>query len=149
MLKDDAVALLQTQPDFAGGKCPLQKLFESYGDVCRPLPICHPELDYLELVWAVQKNFVRLQGKTGIIHLRENVIDAREHVKIDPWLLLRCFRKSRDFLHCYSVQQSASGREALDAVEAYRSHRRIFANQLNKARRTLPMRNSSPFLACD
>jgi hypothetical protein len=138
MQKDDAVALLQSQPDFANEKCLLEKLFESYGDVCRPLPVCHPELDYLELIWAAEKSFVRKQGRAGIVSLRENVIKARDHVKADPLLLLHCFRKSRDFLHCYTVHEDARGDDTLSVVKTYKSHRRVFPNQLEKIRSVLP-----------
>jgi hypothetical protein len=136
--KDEAVALLQIQPDFASEECLLQKLFQSYGDICRPLPVCHPELDYLELVWAAQKAFIRSQGKTGIVHLRENVREARSHCKVDPLFLLHCFRKSRDFLHCYTLLQDISGHDALECVQKYKSHRRVFEKQLTNLRKSLP-----------
>jgi hypothetical protein len=136
MSKDEATSVLQSQPDFESERSLLEKLFHSYGDICLRLPKCHPELNYIELVWAGQKNFLRSLGKTGIVSLRENVRAAREHVKEDPLFLLHCFRKSRDFLHCYSCQEDMSGQAAHSLVKKYKSHRRVARKQLESIRQT-------------
>jgi hypothetical protein len=65
MKKNEAADLLASQADFVAEKCMLQKLVESYGDICLAQPKCHPELNPIELVWAGEKFFVRKQGKTG------------------------------------------------------------------------------------
>jgi hypothetical protein len=92
MKKNEAADLLASQADFVAEKCMLQKLVESYGDICLAQPKCHPELNPIELVWAGEKFFVRKQGKTGIRQLRENVVSAREHVRdADTLYILKCF----------------------------------------------------------
>jgi transposase len=138
MRRDEAVDLLASQPDFAAEKSQLQKLVESYGDVCLAQPKCHPELNPIELVWAGEKYHARKQSKTGIKNLRNTVVSARTHVKnSDPLFLLKCFRKARDFVHVYTKAENALGAFALTEVKRYRSHRRMFNCQLERIRRAL------------
>jgi hypothetical protein len=138
MRRDEAADILAAQPDFAAEKSQLQKLVESYGDVCLAQPKCHPELNPIELVWAGEKYFARKQAKTGIKSLRSTVVRARTHVKTsDSHFLLKCFRKARDFVHVYAQAENASGAFALNEVKKYKSHRRIFNCQLDRVRRAL------------
>jgi hypothetical protein len=138
MKKEEAADVLATQPDFQAEKCMLLKLVESYGDVCLAQPKCHPELNPIELVWAGQKYYARKQNKTGIQNLRKTVISAREHVKnVDSLFLLKCFRKTRDFVHVYFQVEDATGSYALCEVRKYKSHRRIFNSQLERIKRAL------------
>jgi hypothetical protein len=65
-------------------------------------------------------------------------VSAREHVRdADALYILKCFRKSRDFVHVYSQVEDALGTYALREVQKYKSHRRIFNCQLEREKLAL------------
>jgi hypothetical protein len=123
-----ASRILSLEPDFASQKSLLSEIIENAGHKAIFYPKFHCELNFIEMFWGAAKQYTRKNCDYSFKSLKKIVPEALESV---PLLKIRKFaRKSRRYMSAYRI--GLTGKQALFAVNKYKSHRRVPVSVINE-----------------
>ena len=91
------------------------------------IPKFHCKLNPIERVWAQAMVYCRAYTNFTFNRLRQIINPALDSVGVD--LIRKCARKARDYEKAYREGHRA-GKAEEDAVKLYKSHRRVFSEQI-------------------
>ena len=128
MLADDMWVVLSNHEDFANEKTILEHYLHERGHLGFFLPKFHCELNTIEKVWAQAKVYCRAHTIFTLVKLRAIINPALDSVSVD--LIRKYARKARYYEQAYKDGHNA-GEKVEDAVKAYKSHRRVFNENIN------------------
>ena len=123
MKADNMRTVLSNHDDFRTEKTAVQNYIEKRGHKAFFFPKFHCELNPIERVWGQSKRYCRTYTNFTLVKLRQILNPALDSVTTD--LIRKYFRKARDYEKAYREGLKA-GREVEDAVKKYKSHRRVF-----------------------
>ena len=126
MKAKDMRDLLKTFPDFNRQKTILEDYIERRGHICFYYLKFHCELSPIERVWCQPKKYTRAYIDGTITRLRKVVPEGLDSVTLE--LMKKFFRTCRDYERTY--RGGGSGREVEERVKIYKSHRRIFSENV-------------------
>lgn len=124
---DDMRTILSYHDDFMNEKTQVEHYVISRGFQCYFLPKFHCELNPIERVWGQSKRYSRAHSNFTFAKLREIINPALDSVTLD--LIRRYYRKVRDYERAY-VEGNTAGKEVEAAVKLYKSHRRVFSEDI-------------------
>ena len=117
---------MKTFPDFIGQKTILEDYIERQGHICIFYPKFHCELSPIERVWCQAKKHTRAYADGTITRLQKVVPEGLDSVTIDQ--MKKFFKTCRDYERAY--REGGSGREVEERVKLYKSHRRVYRDNL-------------------
>jgi hypothetical protein len=119
--------LLWQQSDFQESyDCPaISEMIKDRGQVCLFLPKFHPELNFIELVWARAKHELRKLLTGSSQEFLELVLSVLDKIRADVSYLQRCARHCYRYMDYYN--QGMDTLQAQNAAKVYRSHRKVGA----------------------
>ena len=94
---------------------------------CFFIPKFHCELNPIERVWGQSKRYCRAYTNFTIAKLREIIDPALDSVNVE--LIRKYFRKVREYEKAY-LEGKKAGKEVEAAVKVYKSHRRVFSENI-------------------
>jgi hypothetical protein len=118
-----AVKILQNQQDFidAAAGCALGDSIEELGHMYIALPKFHPEINPIESVWGMSKQYTRSNCDYEIKSLLSIIPESLDRIGVDA--IRRFFRMAFRYMQLY--RQGLSIELAVYANKKYRSHRII------------------------
>jgi hypothetical protein len=119
----DMCLVLGNHADFKYEKTAVEYLLQSKGHRALFLPKFHCELNPIERIWGEAKRYTRSHCDYSFPGLERAIIPALESVRLDT--IRKYFRKCREYMDAYK-QGKAGGAEVEQAVQLYKSHRRVF-----------------------
>ena len=128
MRADDMRVVLSNHDDFVNEKTTLEHYLHGRGFLAYFLPKFHCELNAIERVWGQAKVYCRAHTNFTLIKLRQIINPALDSVTVD--LIRKYSRKARDYENAYRAGHTA-GKKVEEAVKAYKSHRRVFNENIN------------------
>jgi hypothetical protein len=128
MLKADMIALLDSQPDFAGQKSWLEEICINAGHLSIFFPKFHCEFNWIERYWGEAKKYVRSHCDYTFQGLKEKVPEALDRVSLSHMrkYARKCFR----YMDAYRNREGThlSLKQIEWAMKKYSSHRRILTD---------------------
>ena len=124
---DDMRIILSNHDDFVNEKTQVEHYVTSRGYQCFFLPKFHCELNPIERVWGQSKRYCRAHSNFTLVKLRDTINPALDSVSVD--LIRKYFRKVREYELAY-VEGNKAGKEVEAAVKLYKSHRRVFSENI-------------------
>ena len=124
---DDMRTILSNHDDFLNKKTEVEHYIENRGFQCFLLPKFHCKLNPIERVWGQSKRYCRTYSNFTLQKLRATIDPALDSVSVD--LIRKYYRKVRDYEAAY-VEGNKAGKEVENAVKKYKSHRRIFSEDI-------------------
>lgn len=120
---DDMRTILANHDDFLNEKTEVEHFIENRGFQCLFLPKFHCELNPIERVWGQSKRYCRAYSNFTLQKLRATIDPALDSVSLD--LIRKYYRKVRDYEAAY-LEGNKAGKKVENAVKKYKSHRRVF-----------------------
>ena len=127
MKADDMRTVLSYHEDFVTEDTIVESYLKGRGHKAYFLPKFHCELNPIERVWAQAKVYCRAYTNFTLIRLRQIINPALDFVTVDN--IRKFARKARDYEQAYREGHKA-GKAVEDAVKVYKSHRRVFSENI-------------------
>ena len=124
---DDMRTILANHDDFVNEKTQVEHEVNRRGLQCFFIPKFHCELNPIERVWGQSKRYCRAYTNFTIAKLREIIDPALDSVNVE--LIRKYFRKVREYEKAY-LEGKKAGKEVEAAVKVYKSHRRVFSENI-------------------
>ena len=119
--------ILANHEDFVNEKTQVEHEVNRRGLQCFFLPKFHCELNPIERVWGQSKRYCRAYTNFTLAKLREILDPALDSVPVE--LIRKYFRKVREYEKAY-LEGKKAGKEVEAAVKVYKSHRRVFSENI-------------------
>lgn len=122
--------ILQQHEDFKNEKPKVIQFLESKGHTAYFLPKFHPELNPIERVWAMSKQYTKAYCKYTLPALRNTIPLGLNSVKVEN--IQNFHRKCRHYMYAYLEDHTAGGaleEQVKKYKTAVKSHGRIGVNE--------------------
>ena len=127
LLRDEAAALLQSQPDFVAQRGWLRETVESAGHRIIFYPKYHPETNFIEMIWCYMKRRLRRECDFSYESMKRRLETMVGEIPAD--FVRKAFNKCWRYIEGYKLGLNA-GPELDFAVRKFSAHRSIPADQI-------------------
>jgi hypothetical protein len=145
-LKDDELrAELNRYDDFYSAPSILEEIVSHYGHIVIFLPVCHPEMNAIELVWRQTKSEVRTTCTGSVVGFESRIRQALDNVSLHQHRMY-C-RDQMEWEMLYDTTAIGHGLNSDDAAATrfkYSSHRRYFNRSLEVQKAAVLGRQPQP-----
>ena len=119
---------LMWQPDFMEQKSTVEEMIKEAGHICIFLPKFHPELNWIEMVWAFIKQRVRvkiaLDPAPSMLKLEQYIREALGELHGEKQDTLKKYQRLAD-RYMHALELGATGKFLQFLIKKYKSHRSI------------------------